>query len=90
MSLTRLVSWINHTMKTNEEVLRKLKRLKWALFISGLLFWGGVVWGFFGLIGLGGERGKDPVSELMPQIIMMAMGFVWYLYIQIRFWMLNE
>lgn len=77
-------------MKTNKEVLIKLKHLKWALFVSGLLFWGGVVWGFFGLIGLGHHGGKEPVSELMPQIIMCAVGFVWYLYIQIRFWMLNE
>ena len=77
-------------MKTNKEVLIKLKHLKWALFASGLLFWGGVVWGFFGLIGLGDDSGKDSVSELMPQIVMLGLGFVWYLYIQVRFWMLNE
>jgi len=77
-------------MKTNKEVLAKLKHLKWALFASGLLFWGGVVWGFFGLIGLGGHSGKDAVSELMPQIVMCGLGFVWYLYVQVRFWMLNE
>lgn len=76
-------------MKVSEETNRKLKFLKWQLFVSGILFWGGVVWMFFGLIGLG-QGEKDPVSELLPQIILCCVGFVWYLYVRLRFWMLNE
>ena len=68
---------------------RHLKHLKWQLFASGLLFWGGVVWMFFGLVAVG-ENDTDARSELIPQVILCGLAFLWYLIIRVRFWMLNE
>ena len=67
----------------------QLKRLKWQLVASGLLFWGGVVWMFFGLIEVG-ETNADGRSALIPQFAACSVGFLWYLIIRMRFWMLNE
>ena len=68
---------------------RQLKHLKWQLVASGLLFWGGVVWMFFGLVAVG-ENDSDGSRELIPQVVVCVVGFLWYLIIRVRFWMLNE
>jgi len=47
------------------------------------------VWMFFGLVEVG-RTDKDASTELMPQVILCGVGFVWYLMVRIRFWMLNE
>lgn len=74
---------------TTTEVKKKLKHLKWQSFATGILFWGGLIWMFYRMVGLR-DSGRDAVSELMPQFVLMGLGFVWYLYVRIRFWMLNE
>jgi len=68
---------------------RQLKHLKWQLVASGLVFWGGVVWMFFGLVAVG-ENDTDGSRELIPQAVTCALGLLWYLVIRVRFWMLNE
>jgi len=68
---------------------RHLKHLKWQLFASGLLFWGGVIWMFIGLIEVG-KNDSDGRTELIPQLAVCGVGFLWYLIIRVRFWMLNE
>jgi len=74
----------------NEEMKRRqLKHLKWQLVASGLLFWGGVVWMFFGLVEVG-RSDVDASQALLPQASVCVVGFVWYLLVRIRFWMLNE
>lgn len=72
-----------------EESRRHLKYLKWQLVASGLLFWGGVVWMFFGLVEVG-RTDKEAGSELLPQLIVCGIGFFWYLMVRVRLWMLNE
>ena len=68
---------------------RQLKHLKWQLVASGLVFWGGVVWMFFGLVAVG-ENDTDGSRELIPQAVTCVLGLLWYLVIRVRFWMLNE
>ena len=68
---------------------RHLKQLKWQLVASGLLFWGGVVWMFFGLVEVG-KTDADGRTELIPQLVVCGLGLLWYLIIRVRFWMLNE
>lgn len=73
----------------NAHERKHLKYLKWQLVLAGLLFWGGVVWIFVGLIELG-RSDSDAGSELIPQAVVCAVGFIWYLLVRVRFWMLNE
>jgi hypothetical protein len=73
----------------NEQKRQHLKHLKWQLVTSGLVFWGGVIWMFFGLVEVGRNDG-DGRTELIPQVVICGIAFLWYLIIRVRFWMLNE
>lgn len=74
-------------MEPSIEVRKKLAFLKWQGVVSGLMFWGGLVWLFVAMVGL---DGPEPRSQLRVQLLLIAIGFVWYLYIRFRVWLLTE